>query len=151
MLNLNSCEFTGRLGGDVELRYTNNGTAVANFSIAVNRPKVGQKQVVDWMRIVVFGKAAEVAAEHLHKGRAVYVRGRLQVSKFEDRDGNMRTMFEIVASNWQFLDNPPGKGNANDKKEENGVDSGEGNTTPEDSRDNGDNALLGEDDLPDAF
>lgn len=96
----------GNLTRDPELRYTPNGTAVANLGLAVNRRwKSGDelKEETDFFDIVVFGKQAENCGEYLHKGRPILVEGRLQQRRWETDDGQKRSKIEVVASNVQFL------------------------------------------------
>ncbi len=96
----------GRLTRDPELRYTPNGTAVSNISLAVNRRWKGDdqtKEEVSFFDIVVFGKQAENCSEYLEKGRQVLIEGRLQQRRWETDDGQKRSKVEVVASNVQFL------------------------------------------------
>lgn len=114
---LNKAMIIGNLGDDPELRYTQSGTPVANLSIATNRRWTddnGQKQEkTEWHRVVVFGRQAETCEQYLSKGRQVYVEGRIQTRKWEDRDGNDRYTTEIVARNVQFLSGSgPGAGSS---------------------------------------
>jgi single-strand DNA-binding protein len=112
MASVNKVELLGNLGGDPILRYTPQGTAVANFNMATNdrwTNKGGEKQErVEWHRIVVWGKQGENCAEYLSKGRQVYVAGRLQTRKWTDSEKVDRYTTEIIALNVQFLGN--GKG-----------------------------------------
>lgn len=104
---LNKVVLIGRLVQDPELRYTPaEGVAVANFTLAVDRPFSNQKgeRDTDFIRIVTWRKQAENCASHLSKGRLVAVEGRLQVRSYEDREGIKRTAAEIVARNVVFLD-----------------------------------------------
>jgi single-strand DNA-binding protein len=105
---LNKAILIGNLGKDPEVRYTQGGTAVANFNIATNErrkdAKTGEWQDhTEWHRIVVFGKLAEVCGQYLGKGRQVYIEGRIQSREWEDRDGNKRYTTEIVASEMKML------------------------------------------------
>jgi len=104
---LNRAMIIGNLGGDPEMRYTQGGTAVANFSVATNekwKDKDGnQQERVEWHRIVAFGRLAEVCGEHLTKGKQIYVEGRIQTRSWEDKDGQTRYATEIVASNMKML------------------------------------------------
>jgi len=104
---VNKVILVGRLGQDPEVRYTSNGGAVANFSIATNESwtdKQGQKQErTEWHRIVVWGKLGELCGQYLSKGRQAYIEGRLQTREWNDKDGNKRYTTEIVAQNIQFL------------------------------------------------
>lgn len=100
---MNTVILIGRLTRDPELRYTNSGHAVANFTLAVDRPFSKEKET-DFIPIIVWQKQAENCAEYLFKGSQVAVEGRLQVRGYEDKQGNKRTATEVVASSVQFLD-----------------------------------------------
>lgn len=97
----------GNLGQDPEMRYTPNGTAVTNFSVAVNRRRPmgdGQYQdEVDWYRVSAFARLAEIADQYLAKGLKVLVDGQPQIQNFVDRNGVERTSVEIRADNFQML------------------------------------------------
>jgi single-strand DNA-binding protein len=103
---MNHVILIGRLTRDPELRYTPNGVAVANFTLAVDRPYTNQEgeREADFIPIVVWQKLAETCANHLHKGRLVAVDGRLQIRSYETQDGQRRRVAEVVAANVQFLD-----------------------------------------------
>jgi len=104
---LNKVFLLGNLTRDPELRYTAQGTAVANFSIAVNRSYKASdgeyKKEVNFFKVVVWGKTGENCSNYLSKGRPVLVEGRLQNRSYETQDGQKRTTTEIVADNVQFL------------------------------------------------
>lgn len=107
MSSVNKVILIGNLGRDPELRYTQNGQAVANFTLATtdrfaNREGDRQERT-EWHRITVWGKSAENCAQYLSKGRSVYVEGRLQTREWEDKDGQKRRTTEIVAQTVQFL------------------------------------------------
>ena len=107
MAGVNKVILVGRLGADPEVRYTNTGTAVANFNMATSSSytdKSGEKtEKTEWHRIVAFGKLGEICGEYLAKGKQVYIEGRLQTRDWEDRDGNKRKTTEIVAGVMQML------------------------------------------------
>lgn len=106
---LNRVILIGRLTRDPELRYTTNGTAVASFALAVERPFVNQQsgqREVDFIDVVVWRKMAETCANHLGKGRLVAVEGRLQIRSYDDSNGNRRKVAEVVAEIVKFLDWP---------------------------------------------
>ena len=109
MSGVNKVILIGRLGGDPEIRYTPSGAAVANFTMATSenwKDKDGQKQEkTEWHKIVVFAKLAEICGEYLHKGKQIYIEGRIQTRSWEDRDGNKRYTTEIVANQMQMLGN----------------------------------------------
>lgn len=108
MANLNRVMLIGNLTRDPELRYVPSGTAVANFSLAVNRLYTSQsgekKKETCFTRVVVWGRMAEVCGEYLAKGSAVFVEGRLQSRSWDAADGQKRSTIEVVANNIQFLD-----------------------------------------------
>jgi single-strand DNA-binding protein len=97
----------GNLGKDPELRYTPQGDAVCDFSVAVNdrkRDKAGEWQdITTWFRVTFWRKQAENASKYLTKGRQVYVEGRLQLEEWTDRDGNNRQTLAIQGSELQFI------------------------------------------------
>lgn len=98
----------GRLTRDPELRYTPSGLSVASFGLAVERQSSNQqdKRGVDFIDIVVWQKQAENCAKHMGKGRLVAVEGRLQVSSYQDKEGQRRRRGEVVADLVRFLDWP---------------------------------------------
>lgn len=103
---VNKVILIGNLGKDPEIRYTQNGTAVANFSLATTDSwtKDGEKtERTEWHNIVVWARLAEICNEYLQKGKQIYIEGRIQTRKWEDRDGNTRYTTEIVAQNMQML------------------------------------------------
>lgn len=103
---LNRIILIGRLTADPELRYTPNGTAVATFSLAVNRPRANQKgeRETDFINIVVWSKLGELCAQYLKKGRMAAVEGRLQIRNYENREGQRVRVAEVVGDNVRFLD-----------------------------------------------
>ncbi len=107
MAGVNKVILIGRLGADPEIRYTPNGTAVANFRLATSENwtnKDGQREErTEWHRIVAFGKLGEICGEYLTKGKQIYVEGRIQTRSWDDRDGNKRWTTEIIATNMQML------------------------------------------------
>jgi single-strand DNA-binding protein len=105
-MSLNKVMLIGRLGVDPELRYTQGGQAVCSFRMATTeRYKSGEEwqERTEWHRIVVWGRQGENAAEYLAKGREVFIEGRLQTRKWQDKSGADRYTTEIVATNVQFL------------------------------------------------
>ena len=103
---VNKVILIGNLGADPEVRYSQSGTAVANFRIATTETwkKEGEKEeLTEWHRIVTFGRLAEICGEYLSKGSKVYIEGRIQTRKWEDRDGNPRYTTEIVAREMKML------------------------------------------------
>jgi single-strand DNA-binding protein len=103
---LNRIVLVGRLTKDPELRYTPaNGVAVTSFTLAVNRrfKSPGQPDA-DFVPIVVWKQQAENCAKYLGKGSLVGVDGRLQIRSYEDREGQRRTIAEVVADSVQFLE-----------------------------------------------
>ncbi len=112
---VNKVILVGNLGKDPEVRYSPNGSAVANVTIATSESwkdkTSGEKQErTEWHRIVFFGRLAEIAGEYLKKGAQIYVEGRLQTRKWQDKDGKDRYTTEIVANEMQMLGSRAGAG-----------------------------------------
>ena len=106
---MNSVTLIGRLGADPEVRYTPDGVAVANFSLATTEKwtKDGQKfEKTEWHRLVAWRKTAEIAGEYLFKGSQVAVQGKIETREWEDKDGNKRYTTEIVVRNLEMLGTP---------------------------------------------
>ena len=105
---VNKAILIGRLGGDPEVRYTQSGTAVANFTLATNekwKDKEGNPQEqTEWHRIVAFARLGEICGEYLSKGSMIYIEGRIQTRQWEDKDGNKRYTTEIVAREMKMLE-----------------------------------------------
>jgi single-strand DNA-binding protein len=102
---MNKAFIIGRITRDLELKYTTGGTAVTNFTIAVDRYKKGDEQEADFIPIVVYGKTAEACANNLGKGRLIAVSGRIQTRSYEGQNGK-RHVTEIIADEVQFLNRP---------------------------------------------
>ncbi|WP_067935716.1 single-stranded DNA-binding protein [Alicyclobacillus kakegawensis] len=103
---LNRVVLIGRLTADPVLRYTQSGTAVGSFTLAVNRMHTNQngEQEADFINIVTWGKTAENCAQYLHKGRLAAVDGRLQIRSYENREGQRVRVAEVVAQSVRFLE-----------------------------------------------
>ncbi len=97
----------GNLGRDPEMRYTQGGQAVTNFTVAVNRNRRDQggttTEETEWFRVVAFDKLGEIADQYLRKGGQVFVEGRLQSRTYQDREGVERTAVEVVAGDLVLL------------------------------------------------
>jgi single-strand DNA-binding protein len=110
-MSLNKAMIIGNLGRDPEMRYTPNGQAVTQFTVAVNRnfkdSEGTWQEETEWFRIVAWGPLAERTAEYLRKGRKVYVEGRLQTRQWEDREGQKRYTTELIAQTVTPLDPRP--------------------------------------------
>ena len=107
MSGLNKVMLIGRLGRDPEIRYSSNNTPICNFSLATSeRVRKGDsvEEKTEWHRIVVFGNQAENASKFLKKGSLVFVDGKIQSRTYQDKDGNERSVFEIIANSLNFLD-----------------------------------------------
>ena len=100
--DLNQCNFIGRAGKDPEMRYATSGTAIANLSLAVGY-KYKDTESTEWLRVVAFGKLAEIVEKYVTKGKQIFLSGRLQTNQWEDKEGNKRYTTEIIANNIQFL------------------------------------------------
>jgi single-strand DNA-binding protein len=106
-MSVNKVILVGRLGRDPETRFTGGGQAVANFSLATDetyKDKNGERQKrTEWHKITVWGKQAEIAQQYLKKGSLVFIEGRIQSREWQDKEGQKRTSFEIVATNFRML------------------------------------------------
>lgn len=112
---VNKVTLIGNLGADPEVRYTANGSAVANIRLATaeswrDRESGETQERTEWHRVVFFSRLAEIVGEYLKKGSQVYIEGRLQTRKWQDRDGNDRYTTEIVANEMQMLGGRGGGG-----------------------------------------
>ena len=102
---LNVVVLSGRLTADPELKTTANGISVCSFSIAVERRfKSGEERQSDFINIVTWRSSAEFVSKYFKKGQMIAIRGPIQTRKYQDKDGNNRTAFEVVADDVQFAD-----------------------------------------------
>lgn len=114
---VNKVILIGNLGNDPEIRYTPNGNAVANVTLATSSAwrdkQTGELQErTEWHRIIFFNRLAEIVGEYLHKGSKIYVEGSLRTRKWQDKTGIDRYTTEIIANEMQMLDSRPNTGNA---------------------------------------
>lgn len=107
MASVNKVILVGNLGRDPEVRYLPSGDPVANISIATTSKYKGKDgnvvEETEWHRITFFGRLAEVVGEYLHKGRSVYIEGRIKTSKYTDKDGVEKYSTDIIANEMQML------------------------------------------------
>lgn len=115
MRGINKVILIGNLGDEPAIRSTNNGTKVANANLCTNESYVdrnGQKvESSEWHRLVIWGKLADVVAQYVHKGQQLYIEGKLATRKYQDKNGQDRTITEIVVQELQML------GSANSAKQ----------------------------------
>ena len=120
MASVNKVILIGNLGRDPETRYMPDGGAITNISVATTdvwKDKQGEKQEkTEWHRVAFFGKLAEIAGEYLKKGSQVYVEGRLQTRKWQDKEGVDKYTTEIVADRMQMLGSRQGMGGGADRE-----------------------------------
>ena len=120
MGSINKVMLIGNLGRDPEIRYTNSGSSVANYSIATTdrwTDRQGQKQErTEWHDIVAFDRLADLSQNYLRKGSNVFIEGRLQTRSWEDNEGQKKYRTEVVANQIQFLDKGWSE-NVNDNQE----------------------------------
>jgi len=112
---INKVILVGNLGKDPEIRYSANGAAIANCTLATTESwkdrNTGEKQEkTEWHRVVFFSRLAEIVGEYLKKGSQIYVEGRLQTRKWQDQSGQDRYTTEIVANEMQMLGSRAGAG-----------------------------------------
>lgn len=130
MASINKVILIGNLGRDPEVRYTPNGNAICNISVATTRnwkdKTSGDKvEETEWHRVVFYDRLAEIAGEYLKKGRPVYVEGRLKTRKWQDKEGKDVYTTEVIADNMQLLGGREGMGGG-DAGGESGYDQGAG-------------------------
>lgn len=144
---LNRAIITGRLAKDVELRYSQNGNAVASFTVAVSRTFANQngERETDWINVVTFKKQAENVANFTRKGSLVGIDGRIQTRSY-DTDNGKRYVTEIVADTVQFLE-PKGSSEGNNTQNQNKQHTGDSGNNQGGSF-NGDQVDISDDDLP---
>lgn len=121
MFMINTVALTGRLTRDVELRYTPNGVAVANFTIAVNRTFTNQEgeREADFIQVVAWKGTAESTANFMRKGSLVGIEGRIQTRTYENDDKKMIYVTEVVAENVHFLESKKEENTQNNHKNQN--------------------------------
>jgi single-strand DNA-binding protein len=115
MASVNKVILVGNLGRDPETRYSPDGAAITNVTIATSdrwkdKASGEMREATEWHRVVFFGRLAEIAGEYLKKGRPVYVEGKLRTRKWTDKDGHERYTTEVVADNMQMLGSREGAG-----------------------------------------
>lgn len=164
---INKVILIGNLGADPETRAMPSGMTVANIRVATSeswkdKQSGEQKERTEWHSVSMFGRLGEIAGEYLKKGSKVYIEGKLQTRKWQDKQGNDRYTTEIVANEMQMLDGKGGHGGArqsdegdNDQKMEDERDrrqgfTGRGRSAPSSDYDQGGNKGGGEfdDDIP---
>jgi single-strand DNA-binding protein len=156
-MSVNKVILVGRLGRDPETRYTAGGQAVANFSVATDesyKDRNGERQKrTEWHKIVVWGKQAEIAQQYLKKGSLVFIDGRIQSREWQDKEGQKRTSFEIVASNFRMLgargdSMATGAGAGGGASRGSGDDVGGHDSGPEDNFPGGSGPEINDEDIP---
>ena len=138
---VNKVILIGNLGQKPEMRYTATNSAVANLSIATteswkDRESGEMRDKTEWHKVVFFGKPAETIEKYLDKGSKIYVEGKLQTRKWQDKDGNDRWTTEIVGNQFNFLDSRPNQGESSM------------NQSNPSSLSQGDNTGISEEDIP---
>ncbi len=120
MASLNKVQIIGNLGRDPEVRYTPNGNAVCNVSVATtrqwkNKDSGERQEETEWHRVVFYDRLAEIAGEYLKKGRSVYVEGRLKTRKWQDKEGKDQYTTEVIATEMQMLGGREGMGGGEER------------------------------------
>ena len=120
MASLNKVQIIGNLGRDPEVRYTPNGNAVCNVSVATtrqwkNKDSGERQEETEWHRVVFYDRLAEIAGEYLKKGRSVYVEGRLKTRKWQDKEGKDQYTTEVSATEMQMLGSREGMGGGEER------------------------------------
>ncbi len=119
MASINKVILIGNLGRDPEVRYTPNGAAICNVTLATSRnwkdKTTGEKvEETEWHRVVFYDRLAEIAGEYLKKGRPIYVEGRLKTRKWQDKEGADHYTTEVIANEMQMLGSREGMGGGDD-------------------------------------
>lgn len=104
---MNNCNFTGRLTNDLELKTTTNGVSVCSFTLAVKRPRV--KDTTDFINFTAYRQTAEYLNTYARKGALIEASGTLTSRKWEDKNGNKRTAFEVVIDNASIIESKKDK------------------------------------------
>lgn len=124
-MSVNMAILVGNLGKDPEVRFTQSGRAVANFSVATSEVWTGQdggrQERTEWHNVVVWGKQAESCGQYLAKGRQVFVQGNIRTRSYEDKTGNTRYVTEIVAQRVQFLGGGGGARSSQEPQQDQGM------------------------------
>lgn len=133
MASVNKVILIGNIGRDPETRYTAEGSAITNISIATtdswkDKATGERKEQTEWHRVTFFGRLAEVVSEYMERGSAIYVEGKLRTRKWTDKDGVERYTTEIIADSMQML------GRKSDGRNHPGSPSYEGERAPAESR-----------------
>lgn len=115
MASVNKVILIGNLGRDPEVRYTANGAAICNVTLATSRQwkdktSGDRQEETEWHRIVFYDRLAEIAGEYLKKGKSIYVEGRLKTRKWTDKDGVEKYTTEVIAQEMTMLGNREGGG-----------------------------------------
>jgi len=115
MASVNKVILVGNLGKDPETRYTPDGAAITNITLATtdtwkDKATGEKKEATEWHRVAFFGKLAEIAGQYLKKGRPVYIEGRIRTRKWQDKEGQDRYTTEIIADQMQMLGSREGMG-----------------------------------------
>jgi single-strand DNA-binding protein len=131
MASVNKVILIGNLGRDPEVRYSPDGGAIANLSVATtsswkDKASGERKDETEWHRVVFYGRTAEVAGEYLKKGRPVYIEGRLKTRKWTDKEGVEKYTTEIVGDSMQMLGTREGGGGGDDGENMGGSMGGSG-------------------------
>ena len=122
MASVNKVILVGNLGRDPETRYTPDGAAICNVSIATtsqwkDKASGERKEETEWHRVTFYGRLAEIAGEYLKKGRSVYVEGRLKTRKYKDKEGIEKYATDIIADQMQMLGGREGMGSGGDSSD----------------------------------
>ena len=106
--SLNKVQIIGNLGADPEIKYSANGTAMANLKVATSdsrKNKEGEwEERTEWHRVLLLGRNAENAKDYLHKGSKVYIEGKIETRSWDDQNGQKHYMTEIIGNDMMFLD-----------------------------------------------
>jgi single-strand DNA-binding protein len=149
-MGVNKVILIGNLGKDPEVRYTSNQMSICNFSLATGERRKDSSgnwaDHTEWHRVVAFGKTAENCANYLKKGSQVFIDGRIQTNKWQDKEGKDRYTTEIIANNVQFLGGRAGGAEAGQSSSVGYDDGPQSNGAPNQS--SSDDVSFDDDDIP---
>ena len=132
MAGVNKALILGRLGRDPEMKTSQSGTAVCRFSVAVTEKYNGDERT-EWFNVVAFGKTAEVAAKYLAKGSQVFIEGRIQTRKYQDKSGQERTATEIIVGSLTMLGGGKSSGSRSETRRGDDHGRSHGRSSPKDN------------------
>ena len=138
---MNKVILLGRIGKDLELRYTNSGTAVASTSMATSK-KIKGEQITQWHRLIFWGPQAETVTQYVKKGDQLAIEGEIEYRSYQDKDGNNRDITEIRVTSFDFIGGKGEAGGSRENAAQSQQRSDRGNSAPQQSAPFGDEDMI---------